>query len=114
VQYALLIYHDPDVFANLPDEERQASTAEYFAIREDPRVTTGAGLQGVETATTLREQLGETLVTDGPYANTKEVFAGYYLVDADDLDSALEVARRIPALKQGGAVEVRPLMEYST
>jgi hypothetical protein len=113
VQYALLIYHDPAEVAKLTDEERQASTTEYFAIRDDPRVTGGAGLQGVETATTLREQVGETLVTDGPWANTKEVFAGFYLVEADNLDAALEVAGRVPALKHGGGVEVRPLMEYA-
>jgi len=113
VQYALLVYSDPDEFAKQTDEERRANTAEYFAIREDPRVTSGAGLQGAETATTMREQLGETLITDGPYADTKEVFAGFYLVEADNLDAALEIAGRIPALRHGGAVEVRPLMEYS-
>jgi hypothetical protein len=85
---------------------------EYFALRDDPRCLDGAGLQGTETATTVRVDDGRTLTTDGPYADTKEVFGGYYVFEADDLDQAIEVAARIPAARMGGAVEVRPVMEY--
>jgi hypothetical protein len=64
----------------------------------------------VETATTVRVADGEALITDGPFADTKEVFGGFYLLEADDLDGALEIAARIPAARLGGSVEVRPIM----
>jgi hypothetical protein len=111
MKYAMLIYDNPSSYADLPDAEQQAIFGEYFALRDDPRCLDGAGLQGVETATTVRVQDGQTLTTDGPYADTKEVFGGYYVFEASDLDEAIEVAGRIPAARLGGAVEVRPVME---
>jgi len=65
----------------------------------------------VETATTVRVQDGSTLTTDGPFADTKEVFGGYYIVEAAGLDEALEIAARVPSARLGGSVEVRPLVE---
>jgi hypothetical protein len=111
MQYAVLIYVNPGSYEGLSDAERKSVSGEYFAIREDPRCVGGAQLQPVETATTIRVQDGQTLVTDGPFANTKEVFGGYYLFEADDLDAVLEIAGRIPAARMGGSVEVRPLVE---
>jgi hypothetical protein len=108
VHYALLIYTDPNAQDGDTDEERQAVTEEYLAIRDDPRVWGGGHLQAAGTATTVRVSDGTALVTDGPFADTKEVIGGYYLVEADDLDGALEVAERVPAVRMGGAVEVRP------
>jgi len=70
----------------------------------------GAALQPVTTATTIRLADGKPLVTDGPFADTKEVFGGYYLYEADNLDQATEMGARIPALRFGGTVEVRPIM----
>jgi hypothetical protein len=70
----------------------------------------GASLQPVTTATTVRLADGKPLVTDGPFADTKEVFGGYYLYEADNLDQATEMAARIPALRFGGSIEVRPIM----
>ncbi len=64
----------------------------------------------VEKATTIRVKDGETLVTDGPFADTKEVFGGYYLFEADDLEAAIRIAARIPAARIGGSVEVRPIV----
>ena len=64
----------------------------------------------METATTVRVQDGQTLVTDGPFADAKEIFAGFYLVEADDLDRATEIAARIPAARIGGSVEIRPVV----
>jgi hypothetical protein len=96
----------------MSDEERQAITQEYFAIREQPGCYDGAQLQPAEVATTVRVQDGRTLTTDGPFADTKEVFAGYFLFELDNVDAALEVAARIPAARLGGSVEVRPLVEY--
>jgi hypothetical protein len=109
MQYALLIFESPDGSADRTDEERAAVSAEYTAIGQDERVFAGAHLQPVTTATTVRVQDGQALTTDGPFADTKEVFGGYYLVEADDLDAALEVAARVPAARFGGAVEVRPI-----
>ncbi len=111
MQYALLIYERPGSYDPLSESEREAVSGEYFAISEDDRVVGGAQLKPVETATTIRVEDGEMLVTDGPFANTKEVFGGYYILEADDLDAALAVGGRIPAARLGGSVEVRPLVE---
>ena len=85
-------------------------SAEYLALRDDPRVVGGARLKPVETATTVRVTDGEPLITDGPFADTKEAFGGFYVLEADDLDGALEIAARIPAARLGGSVEVRPMV----
>jgi hypothetical protein len=111
MQYALLIYRRPDDHDGLSDEQRKAVSGEYYALREDLRVVGGAALHPVENATTVRIKDEETIVTDDPFADTKEVFGGWYLVEADDLDGALEIAARIPALRLGGSVEVRPVVE---
>jgi hypothetical protein len=113
VKYALLIY-SPDrsvMYEGLSEAEQQGIYGEYMAIGEEPATITGAGLQGTETATTVRVQNGSALTTDGPFVETKESLGGFYLVEADDLDQAIEVAGRIPAARLGGAVEIRPLME---
>jgi hypothetical protein len=111
MQYALLIYEAPGSYDGVSAEELEARTSEYMAISSDESVTAGAHLQPVETATTVREREGQFVVSDGPFAETKEVFGGYFLVDAADLDVALGIARRIPAVRFGGSVEVRPLVE---
>ena len=108
VHYGPLIYTDPHAQDGDTDEQRQAVTDEDMAIREDPRVVGGGHLQPATTASTVRVADGDALVTDGPFADTKEVIAGYYLLEADDLDAALELAGRVPAARMGGAVEVRP------
>jgi hypothetical protein len=110
MQYALLIYEAPGAYDRFSDEERRAVSAEYLALRDDPRVIGGARLKPVETATTVRVPDGEPLITDGPFADTKEVFGGFYVLEADDLDAALELAARIPAARLGGSVEVRPMV----
>jgi hypothetical protein len=111
MKYALLIYDKPGSHESLPDAEREKVYREYFALSEDPRCAGGAQLQPVQTATTVRVQDGQSLITDGPFADTKEVFGGYYVFEADGLDTALELAGRIPAARLGGAIEVRPVVE---
>ena len=113
MRYALLIREVPDTYDGMDDEARRALNAEYFAIRDDPRVVDGGRLQPADTATTVRVDDGRTLVADGPFAETKEVFGGWFLLDADDLDAALEIAERIPAARMGGSVEIRALVEYA-
>ena len=107
MKYALLIYPEPGSHEALGEDEAKSVSAEYWAFREDPRCLGGGHLQPAETATTVRANL----IVDGPYADTKEVLGGYYVFEASDLDAALEVAQRIPAVRLGGAVEVRPLVE---
>jgi len=111
MKYALLIYTKPGSYERLSDEERKAVSAEYFALADDDRCVAGAQLQPIDTATTVRVQDGRTLTTDGPFADTKEVFGGYYVMEAGDLDEAIELASRVPAARMGGEVEVRPLVE---
>ena len=114
MKYALLIYDTDDSSEGLSDDERAAVSREYFAVREAQGVYDGAQLQPVHAATTVRVADGRTLTTDGPFADTKEFFGGYYLLEADDIDAAIELAARIPAARTGGAVEVRPLVEYAS
>jgi hypothetical protein len=113
MRYALLINELPGTYDDLGPEEREALTAEYFAIRDDPRVVDGGRLQPAATATTVRVDDGRTLLADGPFAETKEVFGGWFLLEADDLDAAIEIAERIPATRMGGSVEIRALVEYA-
>jgi hypothetical protein len=111
MKYALLIYDQPGTYDRLPDGERDAVFGEYAAIGEAPGVYGGAWLQPVESATTLRIEDAEPIATDGPFPETKEFLGGFYLLEADDRDAALELAKRVPAARLGGAIEVRPLVE---
>ena len=111
MKYALLIYEKPGWRDALPKEQSEAISADYVALTNDSRWRGGARLQPVETATTVRIRDGQTLTTDGPFADTKEVFGGYCIVDAANLDEAIELATRIPAARIAGAVEVRPVVE---
>ena len=100
-----------ETFEHLSADEQQAIVDEYLALRQVPGILTGEQLQPVETATTVRVQNGETLLTDGPFVDAKEHVGGFIVVEVDDLDAALELAARVPAARMGGAVEVRPLVE---
>ncbi len=111
MKYLLQIYPDADELVGLSADEQEAIVGEYLALFQSPGVIGGNQLQPPETATTVRVQSGETLLTDGPFVDAKEHLGGYFLVEADDLDGALEIAERIPAARMGGAVEVRPLVE---
>ncbi len=103
---------DPEAWATLSEQEQQAVYADYQAINQTPGVTPGQGLQLPETATTVRVRDGKTVTTDGPFVETKEALNGYLIYEADDLDAAIELAARIPAARLGGAIEVRPTMEW--
>jgi hypothetical protein len=113
MQYMLLIYTGEAMseFESLSEAEQNGIQGEYYAISELPAVTAGDQLQPSDTATTVRVQDGQTLTTDGPFATTKEVLGGYYLVEAEDIDAALEIAGTIPAARLGGAIEVRPVVQ---
>jgi hypothetical protein len=111
MQYAILIYEKPGALDGFSDDERRAITQEYVAVARDPRILGTGRLQPADTATTVRGHNGETLLTDGPFADTKEVFGGYYVLEADDIEAALELAAKLPATRLGGCVEVRPMVE---
>ena len=113
MKYLLQIYDRgaTEQVAQLPEEEQQAIIGEYLAIGQSPGVLGGEQLRPVETATTVRVEGGQTLLSDGPFVEAKEHLGGYYLVEADDLDAALEIAARIPAARMGGSIEVRPVLE---
>ncbi|MBA3844321.1 MAG: YciI family protein [Actinobacteria bacterium] len=110
MKYALLIYGSDAEWEGLSDDERNAMYSEYAAVSETAGIFGGAELQAADTATTVRVHAGETLTTDGPFAETKEVLGGLYLFEADNLDDAIAVAARIPAARTG-SVEVRPIVE---
>jgi hypothetical protein len=110
MQYALLIYSKPGATEALGDDEREAVHLEYMTLKDVPGMIGGAALHPVEAATTVRVHDDQVLITDGPFADTKEIFAGFYLLEADDLDQATEIAARIPAARLGGSVEIRPVV----
>jgi len=110
MQYMLLIYGNDTEWEQRSDEEKAAIYAEYAAVSESPGIKGAAELQPGTTATTVRVENGDALTTDGPFAESKEVLGGYFLLEADDLDAAIDIASRIPAARTG-AVEVRPVVE---
>jgi hypothetical protein len=110
MKYALLIYSSPEV-RDVPEDQIKSVIGEYEAIFDAPGVLAGMQLQGTESATTVRVQNGEALLSDGPFVDAKEFVGGFYLLEADDLDAATDLAARIPAARMGGAVEVRPVVE---
>jgi hypothetical protein len=112
VQYALLIYGSDEGWGNLSKEERERQTGEYLALSQRPETRGGADLGDLANATTVRVNGGDTLTTDGPFAETKEYLGGFYLVECDSIDEAIEFASKIPAARTGGAVEVRPVVEH--
>jgi hypothetical protein len=118
MKYILLIHQGTtpvpgtDAWESLSPQEQGQVYAAYKAVNETPGFTPGVQMQSPETATTVRVQDGKTLTTDGPFVEIKEAVGGYCFFEAGDLDAAIELAARIPAASMGGAVEVRPLVEY--
>jgi hypothetical protein len=118
MKYMLLIHQGTtptpgsDGWGRLSEAEQGAVYAAYKALNETPGFTPGVQMQDPQTATTVRVQDGKTLSTDGPFVELKEAIGGYCFFEADDLDAAIELAARIPAASMGGAVEVRPLVEW--
>jgi hypothetical protein len=120
MQYAVLIYDtgtaDPATINDDP-EEWQRTMGEYNAytamLRERGAYKAGEALEPVSTATTIRLRDGETVMTDGPFAETKEALGGFYLIEAADLDEALELAAKCPGVRYG-SIEVRPVVDFST
>jgi hypothetical protein len=119
MKYVMLIHQgdaptprDPEAWGRLSEDEQQEVVRGYGALNQTPGVTPGQAMAGAETATTVRVQDGKTLTTDGPFAELKEAIGGYFILEADDLDAAIEVASKVPATWRGGAVEIRPAEEW--
>jgi hypothetical protein len=113
MKYMLQIYGNitREQFEAMPPDEKKALYADWGAISQTPGVAPGPELDSPSTATTVRVQDGKPLVTDGPFPETKEALGGWFILEADDLDAAIELAARIPTARMGGAIEVRPLVE---
>ncbi len=115
MQYLLLIYGDQNGWESMSEEERGQIFQAYGSFTQDLEqsgaMVGGNALQPTQTATTVRVRNDETLTTDGPFAETKEQLGGYYLVNVDSLDEALEWAAKIPGARHG-AIEVRPVMVF--
>jgi hypothetical protein len=116
MQYMLLIYSENGGSQSLSETELRSIYAEYFRLGDDLRaqgkLISSEELQSAANATTVQVRNGETVVTDGPFAETKEVLGGYYLIEAESLDEAIDWAGRIPAARNG-KVEIRPVLDNS-
>jgi hypothetical protein len=119
MKYMLLIHQgtaptprSPDEWGRLSQDEQNAVYADYQAINQTPGVSPGLQLDAPEKASTVRVRDGKPVITDGPFAEAKEAIGGYLVLEADDLDAAIALAARVPAARMGGAVEVRPIVEW--
>ncbi len=115
MKYLCLIYDDEKSMSARSQSESTAFTGEYFAFSEDIRKSghyvAAEALQPVQTATTVRIRNGKVSTTDGPFAETKEQLGGFYLIEARDLNDALQVASKIPSARTG-SIEVRPIKTF--
>ncbi len=111
MRYALLIYVDAEVRERIPDAERRRIDSGIAEVLERPNVTGWLRLQDVESATTVRYEQGRTLLTDGPFVDSKDFLGGFILVEAENLDGGLAVAGELQELLTAGAIEVRPVRE---
>src|SRR6478672_9657548 len=116
MRYLCLIYENEKNWATMSKDQSDAVTAEYGAytqgIKDSGHYIGGNALQPTPSATTLRVRNGKVSTTDGPFAETKEQLGGYYLIEATDLNDAIQVSARIPGAKTG-SIEVRPIMVFS-
>jgi len=113
-QYMLLIYDDEKMWERMAEGEKGKLFGEYMeftqSIVKSGHFRAGDPLQPTATATSIRQKNGKTVTTDGPFAETKEQLGGYYLVECKNLDEAISIGARIPSVKVGGTIEVRPVM----
>jgi hypothetical protein len=114
MKYMLLIYDNEKVWADMPPAEQGRLFGEYMQFTDDIKASghyiSGAPLQPIATATSVRVRSDKQLVTDGPFAETQEQLGGYYLIEARDLNEAIGISSRIPSVRLG-TIEVRPVME---
>ena len=115
MKYMMLIHQGStplpgtDAWDALSEDEQKQIYADYGALNQTPGLTGGEPMSQPDEATTVRVHDGQTLVTDGPYAEVKDAVGGYFFLEADDLDAAIEVASKVPAARLGGGIEIRSL-----
>jgi hypothetical protein len=118
MRYLALIYSDERADAAMTPDEQNANMAAWMSYSEDlgksGKMLGGEALQPTLTATTIRHGNGGNLITDGPFAETKEQLGGYFVINADNLDEAIAWVGKMPHLPRGGSVEIRPIMEFGT
>jgi hypothetical protein len=116
MKYLCLIYENEKNWETMPPADSEAIMSEYFAftgdIQKNGKYIAGEALQPTVTATTVRVRNGKVSTTDGPFAETKEQLGGFYLIEAKDLNDAIQVAAKIPSARLG-AIEVRPVVDFS-
>jgi hypothetical protein len=111
LRFALLAYSNPDAREQRTEAQRRRMDAGIAEVLARPNVTGWLRLQDVESATTVRHRQGRTLLTDGPFVDSKDFLGGFILVEAENLDGALAVAGELQELQGAGAIEVRPVRE---
>ncbi len=118
MQYLLMCYFDEQKWNSLPESDRDEVMLDYGRLMKDLAQTghlrAGAKLGDSSSGTTVREKNGKSMITDGPFAETKEQLGGYHLIACDNLDEAIAIAKRIPTLRVGGTIEVRPVESLET
>jgi hypothetical protein len=118
MQYLLMCCFEETRWAKVPEGERGRIMDEYgkllYELKECGRLLGGAKLAPVASAVTVRQQDGKPLLTDGPFAETKEQLGGYHLIECQDQEEAIAIARRFPTLPSGGAIEVRQVLHLET
>jgi hypothetical protein len=116
MKYLFLLYGDESQWADATPEQLQSSMDAYVAldkeVNESGVLVSGEGLEPSGSATTVSLRDGEAVLTDGPFAETREQLGGFYVLDCRDLDDAVAWAKKIPALREGGSIEIRPVMNY--
>jgi len=116
MKYVCFSYLGPINWETMSESERKASMDEFFAydemLRKNGNIVGGEGLQRAENAATLRYQNGKVMVTDGPYAETKEQLAGFFIIEARDLNHAIQLMSKHPVVR-GGPIEIRPVADHT-
>jgi len=115
MKYVCLGYHDEMLWNAMPDHEREEMLADSFAyanvLRENGHILADQGLQSAQSAVTLRFDKSTVAVTDGPFAETKEQLGGFILLEANDLNDAIRIMSKMPCMRIGGSIEIRPVNE---
>ena len=109
MKFLLMIHGDETGWDELSEDAQRTARERYGAVAGREEVIRASELGPTASATTVRVKDGATLVTDGPYAETKEAVGGFFLVEADSIDDAVELARQLPAPRRRGGIEVRPV-----
>ena len=111
MRYALLIYNDSEVLDRRPQEEQRRINDGIYEVMKRPNVSGWLRLRNVEAATTVRYEQGRTLLTDGPFIDSKDYLGGFIMVDAENLDGAIAIAGELQELRAAAAIEIRPVLE---